>query len=88
MLAKGADHEPTLGRWRHERVRPVDELQPAAEIVMPGFAHPTIYAVARVAGVAPSTVSRALSKPGRVSYQTAEHVRRVAEELGYRMGRM
>jgi hypothetical protein len=65
-----------------------DELQPAAGIVMPGFAHPTIYDVARVAGVAPSTVSRALSKPGRVSYQTAEHVRRVAEELGYRTGRM
>jgi DNA-binding LacI/PurR family transcriptional regulator len=65
-----------------------DELQSAAGIVVPGFAHPTIYDVARVAGVAPSTVSRALSKPGRVSYQTAEHVRRVAEELGYRTGRM
>jgi DNA-binding LacI/PurR family transcriptional regulator len=32
--------------------------------------------------------SRALSKPGRVSYQTAEHVRRVAEQLGYRTGHM
>jgi DNA-binding LacI/PurR family transcriptional regulator len=65
-----------------------DELKPAAGIVMPGFAQTTIYDVARVAGVAPSTVSRALSKPGRVSYQTAEHVRRIAEELGYRAGRM
>ena len=45
---------------------------------------PTIYDVARVAGVAPSTVSRALSKPGRVRYQTAERVRHVAAELGYR----
>lgn len=44
----------------------------------------TIYDVARVAGVAPSTVSRALSKPGRVSFKTAEHVRHVAEALGYR----
>jgi DNA-binding LacI/PurR family transcriptional regulator len=55
---------------------------------MPGHAEPTIYEVARVAGVAPSTVSRASSKPGRVSYKTAEHVRRVAEQLGYRTGRI
>src|SRR5512132_1483291 len=63
-------------------------LEPASPIVMPGHAETTIYDVARVAGVAPSTVSRALSKPGRVSYKTAEHVRRVAEQLGYRTGRM
>ena len=46
---------------------------------------PTIYEVARVAGVAPSTVSRALSRPGRVSFKTAEHIRKVAEEIGYRV---
>ncbi len=57
-------------------------------IVMPGYADPTIYDVARVAGVAPSTVSRALSKPGRVSFKTAEHVRQVAEQLGYRSARI
>ncbi|GAB3703574.1 LacI family DNA-binding transcriptional regulator [Mariniluteicoccus flavus] len=45
---------------------------------------PTIYDVARVAGVSPSTVSRALSKPGRVSFETAERVRAAAAELGYR----
>ena len=44
----------------------------------------TIYDVAEAAGVAASTVSRALSKPGRVSFRTAEHVRHVAAELGYR----
>ena len=44
----------------------------------------TIYDVARVAGVSPSTVSRAFSRPGRVSAQTAERIRAVAEELGYR----
>lgn len=44
----------------------------------------TIYDVARAAGVATSTVSRAFSRPGRVSSETAERVRRVAEELGYR----
>ncbi|TXR56984.1 LacI family DNA-binding transcriptional regulator [Quadrisphaera setariae] len=48
----------------------------------------TIYDVAAAAGVAASTVSRALSKPGRVSFKTAEHVRRVAAELGYRSSRI
>ena len=61
-----------------------DEVDPALKpVVMPGHAEPTIYDVARVAGVSPSTVSRALSKPGRVSFKTAEHVRQVAEQLGY-----
>lgn len=45
---------------------------------------PTIYDVARAAGVAPSTVSRAFSRPGRVSAETADRVRRIAHELGYR----
>jgi DNA-binding LacI/PurR family transcriptional regulator len=49
-----------------------------------GSPTPTIYDVARVAGVATSTVSRALSNPGRVSFKTAEHIRKVARELGYR----
>ncbi|MCW3159385.1 LacI family DNA-binding transcriptional regulator [Micropruina sonneratiae] len=41
---------------------------------------PTIYDVAQAAGVAASTVSRALARPGRVSAETAR-VRRVADEL-------
>lgn len=45
---------------------------------------PTIYDVARAAGVAPSTVSRVFSRPGRVAHETAVHVRAVAERLGYR----
>jgi LacI family transcriptional regulator, repressor for deo operon, udp, cdd, tsx, nupC, and nupG len=45
---------------------------------------PTIYDVARAAGVAPSTVSRAFSRPGRVNAATAERFRRVADDLGYR----
>ena len=44
---------------------------------------PTIYDVARAAGVAPSTVSRAFSRPGRVNVRTAEHIRAVAMDLGY-----
>lgn len=45
---------------------------------------PTIYDVAKAAGVAPSTVSRAFSRPGRVNVETAQRIRKVAEELGYR----
>ena len=45
---------------------------------------PSIYDVAEAAGVAASTVSRALSRPGRVSSATADRIRRVAMDLGYR----
>lgn len=44
----------------------------------------TIYDVAREAGVAASTVSRALNNPRRVNPATREHVLAVAERLGYR----
>jgi LacI family transcriptional regulator len=48
---------------------------------------PTIYDVAREAGVAPSTVSRAYSRPGRVNAETAQLVFRAAEKIGYRSAR-
>src|SRR4051794_22826392 len=44
----------------------------------------TIYDVAKAADVAPSTVSRAFSRPGRVNAATAERIRTVADGLGYR----
>lgn len=44
----------------------------------------TIYDVAREVGVAPSTVSRAFSRPGRVSAATHTTVMEAAERLGYR----
>ena len=44
----------------------------------------TIYEVAVAAGVSPSTVSRTFSRPGRVSVRTADHVRSVAADMGYR----
>lgn len=44
----------------------------------------TIYDVAAAAGVVPSTVSRALARPGRVSAETAAKVRAAAATLGYR----
>jgi DNA-binding LacI/PurR family transcriptional regulator len=45
---------------------------------------PSIYDVAAAAGVAASTVSRAFSRPGRVNSATADRIRRVATEMGYR----
>ncbi|WP_010533243.1 LacI family DNA-binding transcriptional regulator [Brachybacterium squillarum] len=44
----------------------------------------TIYDVAKAAGVAPSTVSRAFSRPGRVSAATHAAVMAAAKDLGYR----
>lgn len=44
----------------------------------------TIYDVAREAGFAPSTVSRAFSRPGRVSAATHSTVMAAARNLGYR----
>jgi LacI family transcriptional regulator len=44
----------------------------------------SIYDVAAAAGVSVSTVSRTMTKPDRVSFRTAEHVRKIAEQLGYR----
>ena len=44
---------------------------------------PTIYDVARAAGVATSTVSRTFSNPQRVAEGTREQVLRAARELGY-----
>ncbi|WP_448072396.1 LacI family DNA-binding transcriptional regulator [Georgenia yuyongxinii] len=49
---------------------------------------PTIYDVAQAAGVAPSTVSRTFSRPGRVNSETADRIRKVAAELGYRTNPM
>ncbi|MDA8438329.1 MAG: LacI family DNA-binding transcriptional regulator [Propionibacterium sp.] len=49
-----------------------------------GHGSVTIYDVAREAGVSVSTVSRAFSRPGRVSAETARLVHEVASRLGYR----
>jgi LacI family transcriptional regulator, galactose operon repressor len=48
----------------------------------------TLHDVAREAGVAVSTVSRALSDPERVNVRTREHVQAVARDLGYRPNRL
>lgn len=47
-------------------------------------APPTIYDIARATGMSPSTVSRALNKPGRMSQATEQRVKDAAASLGYR----
>ena len=49
----------------------------------PADRDPTIRDVAERAGVATSTVSRALSNPGRVNRRTRERIEQVAAELNY-----
>lgn len=49
---------------------------------------PTIYDVAAAAGVSPSTVSRALNRPGRINIATETRIRAAAAEIGYRLNPM
>lgn len=48
----------------------------------------TIYDIARTTGFSPSTISRALHKPGRVKPATEKAIRAAAESLGYRINPM
>ncbi|MFP3466503.1 LacI family DNA-binding transcriptional regulator [Leifsonia sp. SIMBA_070] len=48
----------------------------------------TIYDVAKATGVSPSTVSRALNKPGRLNAATEQRIREAADALGYRINPM
>ena len=44
----------------------------------------TIYDIAKATGVSPSTVSRALNKPGRLKEATERRIRDAADELAIR----
>jgi LacI family transcriptional regulator len=59
--------------------------EPAKKHSRSGKSHATIYDIAKVAGVNPSTVSRALSKPGRVSAKTQKLIEDAAAELNYQV---
>ncbi|HEU5027327.1 MAG TPA: LacI family DNA-binding transcriptional regulator [Spirillospora sp.] len=48
----------------------------------------TIYDIARLAGVSPSTVSRALNVPGRINAKTEKRIREAAAALNYRRNPM
>jgi LacI family transcriptional regulator len=52
------------------------------------FSSPTIYDIAELAGVNPSTVSRALNKPGRINAATEAKIKAAAESLNYRVNPM
>lgn len=54
---------------------------PASKKPISGAA--TIYDIAQLAGVNPSTVSRALTTPGRISAKTEAKIRAAAKELNY-----
>ncbi|RLQ86480.1 LacI family transcriptional regulator [Mycetocola zhadangensis] len=54
----------------------------------PAKSAPTIYDVAELAGVNPSTVSRALSQPGRINIKTEERIHAAAKTLNYRLNPM
>jgi len=59
--------------------------QPGESRKRPGsFGSATIYDIAELAGVNPSTVSRALNKPGRINAVTEAKIRDAAKKLNYR----
>jgi len=64
---------------------PAASMGAAKKHARDGKGNATIYDIARVAGVNPSTVSRALSKPGRVSAKTQKLIEDAAAELNYRV---
>lgn len=69
---------------------PAEERTPKATVggVRKGTSAPTIYDVAKLAGVNPSTVSRALSQPGRINIKTQERIQAAAKQLNYRLNPM
>jgi len=44
---------------------------------------PTIYEIAKAAGVAPGTVSKALNRTGRVNEETRKRIEKIAEDMSY-----
>jgi DNA-binding LacI/PurR family transcriptional regulator len=64
--------------------------EPDAPTVRIGARKPpaTIYDVAKATGVSPSTVSRALNRPGRLNHATESRIREAADALGYRINPM
>lgn len=70
---------------------PADETNDAHADAAPdarAARRPTIYDIAQKVGLNPSTVSRALNKPGRTNSATEQRIRAAADELGYRVNPM
>lgn len=79
-----SDDDHPLGVVRRDFVDIPAEL--SARIERRGAS--TIYDVAALAGVNPSTVSRALTKPGRISEKTEMRIRAAAERLDFQFNPM
>jgi len=62
-----------------------DAEHAAVPTVAPRKPAATIYDIAQLAGVNASTVSRALSTPGRISAKTEQKIHAAAKELNYRV---
>ncbi|HEV7956377.1 MAG TPA: LacI family DNA-binding transcriptional regulator [Marisediminicola sp.] len=62
--------------------------QPQSRAGRNGRQAATIYDIAKLAGVSPSTVSRALNKPGRINIKTEERIHAAAKQLKYRLNPM
>ncbi|MGI5200066.1 LacI family DNA-binding transcriptional regulator [Spirillospora sp. CA-108201] len=76
-------HNPWHGRHRLRRGRD----RPSWRRLRVGRRPPSIRAAASLAGVSPSTVSRALNNPGLVNAETRRRVLGCAERLGRRPNR-
>jgi LacI family transcriptional regulator len=89
--------ETVAKKWQHwqqtnqTQLGKVGKMSENSEPVAPkrngsaGNPAPTIYDIAKLAGVNPSTVSRALSTPGRISAKTEAKIKAAAKELNYRV---
>jgi LacI family transcriptional regulator len=73
---------------QRERTSVTDRRNGAGQPAGRGRVPVTIYDVARLSGVSPSTVSRALNNPGRLSAHTEKRIREVAEAVAYRSNPM
>jgi LacI family transcriptional regulator len=71
-----------------DKAADVPKTKANARAGRPAKTAPTIYDVAQLAGVNPSTVSRALSQPGRINIKTEERIHAAAKELNYRLNPM
>lgn len=85
-----APHQRCLRRPTVLSDAPAEEpaVKPALRGIRNGHSAPTIYDVAKLVGVNPSTVSRALSQPGRISIKTQERIHAAAKELNYHLNPM
>jgi DNA-binding LacI/PurR family transcriptional regulator len=85
LCVKLANGNQLRRNYLTDTTQPGDTSGHHARTPRAGKSSATIYDIAELAGVNPSTVSRALSKPGRVSAKTAQKIMDAAEQLNYQV---